>query len=675
MFSSATAVYWLHFAISYGSVRYRTMVQGSFFSRVLCSSWLCLSTIAYSQSTPIRITADLTDAPRKLFHAEIDLPVKPGPLALTEAAWIPGNHSQRYVENDITGIVFTANGQTIAWQRDDVDLYKFHLIVPPGATTLHVHLDYIANRKATTELAVLEWEDLMLYPASEPVRQIAIQPTVIVPQGWSIATSLQPTSPYDPEHLVGRTVHFAATNVETLEDSPIMAGINFKQYPLNATARGAANATGLGQQKPVFIDVFGDTAEEAVLRPSVVADLEHLVTEAAAMYSSTHYESYHFMLTLTKFPPYGGLEHHESSDNSLPPNALATNAALQVGGPVLSHEYTHSWNGKYRRPAGLATSNFADPMKGELLWVYEGLTDYLGNVLGARCGFMTAADYRSYLAVTAADLDNTSGRRWRSTEDTAISISGLKGGTAWANWRRGADYYPEGDIVWLDVDTTIRKLTHNRKNLHDFLAIFVAGKGSTPPQIVPYGFDELVADLNQVVPYDWAQFLRERVYTVQPHVNVEGIEQGGWKLVYTEQPNEHQQAQFSAFGRGRSGTNVWYSLGLDLDAQGVVSDVRVGSPADAAKLSPGEKILAVNGQVYSDEVMRDAVHATKTGGAMNLIVQNDIHVGTVAIDYHGGERYPHLERIEGTPDYLDEITKPLTPAPATEENEKTTDQP
>ncbi len=639
------------------------MVNRRCISPVLWSSFLCLSSIGYSQSTPIRITADLTDAPRKLFRAEIDLPVKPGPLALTEAAWIPGHHSQAFVENNITGIVFTANGQTIPWQRDDVDLYKFHLTVPQGATALHVHLDYIANAKATYDLAVLEWEDLLLYPAGEPVREIAIQPTVIVPQNWGLATSLRPVSPYDQQHPAGGTVHFAATNVETLEDSPIMTGINFKEYPLNAAARGVADAKGLGQQKPVYIDVFGDTPEGAVLQPSVVADLEHLVTEAVAMYNSTHYDSYHFLLTLTKFPPYGGLEHHESSDNSLPPNALATSAALQVGGPVLSHEYTHSWNGKYRRPAGLATSNFSDPMKGELLWVYEGLTDYLGNVLGARCGFMTAADYRSYLASIAAELDNTAGRRWRSTEDTAISISGLRGGSAWANWRRGSDYYPEGDIVWLDVDTTIRRLTHDQKNLHDFLAIFVAGHGSTPPQIVPYGFDELVADLNQVVPYDWATFLRERVYTVQPHVNVEGIQQGGWKLVYTDQPNEYQQARSSAFGRGRSGTNVWYSLGLELDAQGVIGDVRVGSPADAAKLAPGEKILAVNGHVYSGDVLRDAVHATKAGGPMNLIVLNDIHVRTVAIEYHGGELYPHLVRIDGVPDYLDEITKPLTPAP------------
>ena len=629
------------------------MVSGPFVSRALFLAFLLPSAVAYSQQSPIQITADLTDAPRKLFHAEIDLPVKPGPLALTEAAWIPGHHAQKFVESDITGIVFTANGQTIPWQRDDVDLYQFHLTVPAGVTTLHAHLDYIANAKATPELAVLEWEDLMLYPAGIPVRQIAIQPTVVVPQGWGIGTSLRPTSSWDPQHPAGGTIHYAATTVETLEDSPIAAGINFKEYPLNP-----------GADKPVFIDVIGDTPEDAVLRPSVVADLEHLVTEAAAMYSSTHYESYHFLLTLTKFPPYGGLEHHESSDNSLPPNALKTDTALKVGGPVLSHEYTHSWNGKYRRPAGLATSNYADPMKGELLWVYEGLTDYLGNVLGARCGFMSAGDYRDYIASTAAQLDNTAGRRWRSTEDTAVGISGLQGGSAWGNWRRSADYYAEGDLVWLDVDTTIRKLTNDQKNLHDFLAIFVSGKGSTPPQIVPYDFDELVADLNQVVPYGWAKFLHDRVYTVQPHVNVEGIEQGGWKLVYTDKPNAYDEASSSAFSRGLSGVNVWYSLGLNVNGEGSISDVRVGGPADAAKIAPGEKILAVNGKVYSAEAMKDAVHATKNGGPMNLIVQNDTHIRTVSIDYHDGERYPSLVRVDGTPDYLDEITKSLTPAPA-----------
>ena len=277
---------------------------------------------------------------------------------------------------------------------------------------------------------------------------------------------------------------------------------------------------------------------------------------------------------------------------------------------------------------------------------------------------MSADDYRDYIASTAAQLDNTAGRRWRSTEDTAVGISGLQGGSAWGNWRRSADYYAEGDLVWLDVDTTIRKLTNDKKNLHDFLVLFVSGKGSTPPQIVPYDFDELVADLNQVVPYDWAKFFHDRVYTVQPHVNVEGIEQGGWKLIYTDKPNAYDEARSSAFARGLSGVNVWYSLGLNVDAQGSVSDVRVGGAADAAKIAPGEKILAVNGKVYSADAMKDAVHATKTGGPMNLIVENDTHVRTVSIDYHDGERYPSLVRVDGTPDYLDEITQSLTPAPA-----------
>jgi predicted metalloprotease with PDZ domain len=613
------------------------------------ASTLLLAVGASSQQTPIQITADLTDASRKLFHAEIDLPVHPGPLSLTAAAWIPGHHATKSTDNDITGLVFTANGNVLPWRRDDVDLYQFHLTIPAGVTTLHAHLDYIVSIKATNALTVLEWEDLMLYPANIPVRQIAIQPSVIVPAGWGVASSLKAISPADPEHPADGHVHYAPTTVETLEDSPIFTGINFREYPLATTP------------KPVFIDVFGDNPEDVNLRPNVLADLQHLVPEAIAMYSSTHYDSYHFLLTLTKNGPYGGLEHHESSDNSLPNASLATDDALALGGPVLSHEYTHSWNGKYRRPAGLATADFATPMKGELLWVYEGLTDYLGNVLGTRCGFMSADQYHDYIAAVAARLDTTSGRQWRATADTAVGISGLQGGSAWANWRRGSDYYPEGDLVWLDVDTTIRKLTNDQKNLRDFLTIFVAGHGSTPPQIVPYDFDELVRDLNQVVPHDWAAFLRERVYQVQPHANLEGIEQGGYKLVYADKPSAYEK--ISLFGRGPAPVDVWYSLGISVGSDGAISDVRVGGPADKARLAPGEKLLGVNGKVYSNDALLAAVSASKSSTTpIQLIIQNDTLLTTVSLDYHDGPRYPTLVRVEGTPDLLDEILKPLTPA-------------
>jgi predicted metalloprotease with PDZ domain len=299
-------------------------------------------------------------------------------------------------------------------------------------------------------------------------------------------------------------------------------------------------------------------------------------------------------------------------------------------------------------------------MKGELLWVYEGLTDYLGYVLGTRCGFMTPEQYHEYIAGVAAGLDYTSGREWRSTEDTAVGISGLQGGAAWANWRRSADYYSEGDLVWLDVDTTIRKLTNDQKSLRDFLTIFVAGNGSTSPQIVPYDFGELVRDLNQVVPYDWAAFLRERVYQVQPHANVEGIEQGGWKLVYTDKPTAYSKITL------RPGTpvlDVWYSLGIAVSSDGAITDVRVGGPADKAKLAPGEKILAVDGHIYTSDTLRGAMRAAKgTTTPIQFIIQSDTLVSTIPINYHDGERYPTLVRVEGTPDYLDEILKPLTPA-------------
>jgi predicted metalloprotease with PDZ domain len=617
-------------------------------SRLALASSFLFASLAFAQQTPIQITADLTDAPRKLFHAEIDIPVHPGPFAVTAAEWIPGHHAPKDTENDITGLVFTANGATIPWLRDDIDLYEFHLNIPAGVTTLHAHLDYIVNIKATNALAVLEWEDLMLYPAGIPVRQIAIQPSVIVPTGWGVATSLKAISPADPEHPADGRVHYAATTVETLEDSPIFTGINFREYPLATTP------------KPAFIDVFGDNPEDIELRPNVIADLQRLVPEAVAMYSSTHYDSYHFLLTLTKNGPYGGLEHHQSSDNSLPNASLANDDNLAVGGPVLSHEYTHSWNGKYRRPAGLATPDYATPMKGELLWVYEGLTDYLGYVLGTRCGFMTPDQYHDYIAGVAARLDYTSGREWRSTDDTAVGISGLQGGAAWGNWRRGADYYPEGDLVWLDVDTTIRKLTNDQKSLRDFLTIFVAGHGSTPPEIVPYDFDELVRDLNQVVPHDWAAFLRERVYQVQPHANLEGIEQGGWKLVYTDKPTPYSKITLRP---GTPTLDVWYSLGIAVGSDGAITDVRVGGPADKAKLAPGEKILAVDGHVYTNDTLRNAIRTAKsTTTPIPFIIQNDTLVTTIPIDYHDGERYPTLVRVDGTPDYLDEILKPLTTA-------------
>ncbi|MGD0893678.1 MAG: M61 family peptidase [Terracidiphilus sp.] len=610
---------------------------------------------ALAEKAPIQITADLTDAPRKLYHAEIDLPVTAGPITLTTPKWIPGNHRPTGPVDSITGVVFTANGKPLKWRRDDVDLYEFHVDVPEGVTTLHAHLDCIVLARVTQKMAVLEWEKLLLYPAHIPVREIPVQPSLKVPAGWGVGTALQPVDAASyPVPAAGSTTKFAVTNVEQLEDSPIITGQYFHEFALAPTITPKH-----------YLDVVSDYPEDSNMRPATLAEVGNLVREADALYASHHYNVYHFLLTLSDVAGGEGLEHGQSSDNGVGEKGFSDDAHQLAESDLLSHEFTHSWNGKYRRPVGLYQPDFATPQEGALLWVYEGMTEYLGNVLAARSGLKNQAQYRDVLAMSAANLDYTPGREWRPTEDTAVAASILRGGNpAWSNWKRGQDYYMEGQLLWLDADTLIRKLTGDKKSLDDFQKIFLAKGGNTGPLIVPYTFDELVADLNQVVPYDWATFLRDRVDKINPRADLAGIEQGGYKLVYKDKPSASERTMAmagEAGGMRRRGLDCWYSIGVRVGADGTLADVLWNGPADKARLAPGEKILAVNGQIFSTDALRTAIREAKGGTEpIHLIVQADSFVSNAEIDYHDGERYPVLERVEGTPDYLDEITKPLT---------------
>ena len=612
-----------------------------------------------AQKTPIQITADLTDAPRKLYHAEIDIPVQPGPVSLTTPKWIPGNHRPTGPVDDITGVVFTANGKVLPWRRDDEDLYQFHVTVPAGVTTLHAHLDCIVTARISQKLAVLEWEKLMLYPANVPVKDIPIQPSVKVPAGWGIGTALTPTDGYDPQHPNGGLTHFAATTVEQLEDSPVIAGEYFHEFAL------APDVT-----PKHYIDVVSDQPEDSKLRPALLAELNNLVHETGAAYASRHYNVYHFLLTLSDVAGGEGLEHGQSSDNGVGEKGFSDPAHQLAESDLLSHEFTHSWNGKYRRPFNLYQTDFSKMQEGSLLWVYEGMTQYMGNVLAARSGLKSQEQYRDMLAASAANLDNKPGREWRSTEDTAIAASILRGGNpAWSNWKRGQDYYQEGELFWLDADTTIRKLTDNKKSLTDFLHIFLAKGGNTGPLIVPYHRDELIADLNEVVKYDWAKFMQDRIDAINPRADLAGIEQGGYKLVYTDKSTKSAHTIASTGGRRGGGIDVWYSIGIRVSSEGNIADVRWNGPADKAMLFPGQKIIAVNGNVFSADVLKNAVDQAKgSPEPIHLILQGDTFVTTANIDYHEGQRYPSLVRVDGTPDYLDDITKPLTtPEKAPEE--------
>ena len=619
-----------------------------------------LPAIASAQQ-PIRITADLTEAPRKVYHAEVDLPVKPGPLTLTTPQWIPGNHRPTGPVDDITGVVFTANGKVLPWRRDDVDLYEFHVEIPAGVTTLHAHLDCIVLARATDKIAVLEWEKLLLYPANKPVKDIPIQPSVTVPAGWGIGTALQPTGSYDPNAKVGGTTEFKATTVEQLQDSPVIAGEYFHEFPL---------APEISPKH--YIDVVSDEPADSNLRPEFLAEVSNLVREASAAYASHHYNVYHFLLTLSDVAGGEGLEHGQSSDNGVRELGYADERHQRAEADLLAHEFTHSWNGKYRRPATLYQPDFATMQQGELLWVYEGMTQYMGNVLAARSGLKSQAQYRDNLAASAAQLDYKSGREWRSTDDTAVAASILRGNNAnWSNWRRGQDYYQEGELLWLDADTKIRQLTNDQKSLTDFFHIFLAKGGNTGPLIVPYDRAEIIRDLNEVAPYDWTAFLHDRVDLINAHADVAGIEQGGYKLVFQDHPTKYDRGET---GRGPAGPNVWYSLGLRLAPDGTITDVRWGSPADKAKLAPGQKLLAVNGHVFTFAMwptdndpmiganpLHDALVAAKTSHEpIHLLIQTESWIRPFDIDYHDGERFPVLVRTDGAKDYLDEITTPLT---------------
>ena len=617
-----------------------------------------------AQKAPILITADLTEGGRKLYHAEIDFPVKSGALTLISPQWIPGDHAPNGQAANITGVIFTANGQTLAWRRDDVNLYELHLEIPSGVTTLHAHIDATVNDRVSRELACLEWERLMLYPAHIPVREIAIQPSVTVPAGWGIGTALTPVGAPTPPPLVtgileddhhpaagAMTTHYAATTVEQLEDSPIITGMYFHEFPL------APEVT-----PKHFIDVVSDEPEDSNLRPELLAEISNLVREAGVAYASHHYNSYHFLLTLSDVAGGEGLEHGQSSDNGVGEDGFSDPAHQLPEADLLAHEFTHSWNGKYRRPDKLYQPDFATPQQGELLWVYEGMTQYMGNVLAARSGLRDQAQYRDFLAGSAASLDADAGRNWRSTDDTAIASSIDRNPGIWGNWQLGQAYYQEGEMMWLDADVKIRQMTGGKKSLTDFQHTFLGKGGDTGPLIVTYNREELIKDLNEVVKYDWAGFLHQHMDLTSTHTDLDGITGGGYKLVYTDKMNPSDQTTNRVYARF-TGVSAWYSLGFRANGTGTVNGVRWNSLADKAGLAPGIKILAVNGQVFSAGTLRQAIDDAKgTTKPITLILQQESAISTVTLDYHDGARYPSLVRVDGTPDLLDEITKPLSPA-------------
>jgi len=613
-----------------------------------------------AQGAPITLSVDLTDAPRKILHATETLPVTAGPLTVVYPKWLPGEHGPTGPIESMAGFFITADGKPVKWERDLVDMYAYHLTVPAGVTKLEMKIDYLASSSTSgytsagstsANLALLSWNTLLVYPENSDASAVMVTPSVEVPSGWKIGTALDRIGKPAPETdcelgtVCGTTSKFKTVSLETLVDSPVLAGRYFREVEL------APEVT-----PKHYLDMAADGPEELELSQEHIEDFDKLVRETGALYKSRHYGSYHFLVTLSDEVAHFGLEHHQSSDDRVPARTFVDDQMFVLDGLLLPHEFTHSWNGKYRRPAGLATKNYQDPMKGDLLWVYEGLTEYLGDVLAARSGIWTADQYKDRLATIAAEYDNRPGRTWRDIQDTATSVQMfVDGGGGWDNWRLNVDYYDEGELIWLDVDTTIRKMTNGKKSLNDFVAKFHGLGGDTPPKVVTYTFDDVVAGLNGVVANDWATFLRSRLDSNDAHAPLGGLENGGYRLSYAEKPNAWSTMEESQFGT----VDFWYSLGLHVSGSGIVGDVLKGGVSDKEGVGPGMKIVAVNGRAFTPTVLRQAVRDAKgSGAAVQLIVENTGYFKVLTIDYHGGERYPVLKRVTGTPDRVDDIVKP-----------------
>ena len=594
---------------------------------------------------PIKLAVDATDLTRRILRVHEEIPVKPGPLNLHYPQWLPGNHSPSGPIDALAGVTVTANGQRLAWKRDPLDVFTFQLTVPEGVSTLSVDFQFLSPTDrsqgrvvVTPELLGLQWNTVVLYPAGYNAKQIPMQASLKLPNGWKFGSALEVAA------QDGDTVRFQPTTLNMLVDSPLFAGKYYRQFDL---VPGAA--------VPVRLNVVADKAESLDAKPEVLAKHRALVQQAYKLYGSHHYKHYDFLLALSDNFSGIGLEHHQSSENSADPDYL-TDAKKFLGNDLLPHEYTHSWDGKYRRGADLATPNFNVPMQDSLLWVYEGQTQYWGYVLSARSGLMSVDQVRDSLALTAATYDHREGRAWRALADTTNQpIISRRAPLGWRSWQRTEDYYSEGQLVWLDADTLIRELSGGKKSLDDFARGFF-GVENGRVETLTYTFDDVVKALNDVQPYDWAKFLHDRLDGHGPGAPLGGLERGGYKLVYTDQPNPVQEAA----EREYKSVDFTYSLGFSVSSKDMkLGDVLWNSPAFNAGLASNQTLVAVNGMAASTDGLKQAIKdAQKNGTPITLLVRNFDHIDTVTINYRGGLKYPHLERVAGTPDRLLQIWSP-----------------
>jgi predicted metalloprotease with PDZ domain len=608
------------------------------------------SPFAYSQA--ISLDVDATQAPQKLLHSKLVIPARPGKLTLYYPKWLPGNHGPYGDVVDIAGLVITSGGKRLAWLRDPLDMYAIECEVPTGSSNVEVTFDYLipspanafSGGNSTAKLAIIGWEQVLFYPRVERPEELVYAATVHLPQGWQFGTALAVA-----EQSAG-TVKFKPVSLYTLIDSPLNSGLYFRKIPLAPTIAPAHE-----------MDIAADSEEALQVPEALITEHTRMVEEADALFGSHPYGQYHFLLTLSDQLGHWGWEHHESCDIKMEEDFFSSDDSDRQGTMnTIPHEFVHSWNGKYRRPARMIATDYQQPIETNLVWIYEGLTEYLADVLAVRAGLLTPDQGRETFAWFAAALDRPRvGRNWRTLADTATAaqLAYYPGYSQWVGWRRKLDFYWEGPLIWLDADVRIRQLTHGTKSLDDFVSAFF-GKASSPV-VQPYNLDDIVAALNQVAPSDWKAFISSRVDEITPHPPVGGIEGGGWRMEYNDHINRWAKSYAQLNGR------IFFllTLGFSLTTDGTVTDTVPGMPAVQAGVGPGMKLLAVNGRLWTPANLQAAVKVSSAKTEpIELLFQNGDYVSTYRIDYHGGERQPHLVRDEKKPDLLKDIFTPRAAA-------------
>ncbi len=594
----------------------------------------------------ITLAVDATDLERRIFRVHETVPVQ-GPITLLFPKWLPGHHSPTGPLPDMAGLIIHADGRRVEWVRDVVDVYAFHVTPPPGAKSIDLDFQFLSAVQGdegrvvmTPDMLNLQWDSMSFYPAGYFTRRIPVDASVTLPEGWSFGSAIEVAS------QTGATTVFKTTPYETLVDSPIFAGRYFKRLDLDP-----------GAAVPVHMDIVADRPESLEIKPEALAAHRALVQQAYRLYGAHHYDHYDFLLSLSDQMGGIGLEHHRSSEDGTPPGYFTDWDKTAPTRDLLPHEFTHSWNGKFRRPADLWTPNYDVPMRDSLLWVYEGQTQYWGYVLAARAGLLTRQQALDAIASTAATYDNTPGRQWKALQDTTNDpIIAERRPLPWRSWQRSEDYYSEGELIWLDVDTLIRERTGGKRSLDDFAkAFFGMDNGSFAD--FTYTFDDVVKALNAVEPYDWAAFLRKRLDEHAAGAPLDGVARGGYRLVYAETPSDYQKQAMAL----RKSNDLTYSLGFAVGRDDTLTSVLWDGPAFKAGLTLGVKLIAVNGVAYDAERLKAAITAAKTSNTpIALLVKSGDRYRTVEIAYFGGLRYPHLEKMAKGAASLDAI---LTPKP------------